>query len=157
MTGVQTCALPICVLDGTGDFSTIKMPSGRAALFERMQAMLGHAKAAPINVLSPEDVLVEGLRTRHGERFVYAEMRADRLLMVLDGDAPLIAAERARLAVESPTGIPPVEMIDRAAWDMLQRFVQSGIMHFTSTPARILHRAGADPASPSAEAGARAA
>ena len=33
------------VLDGTGDFSEIKMPSGRAALIERMQAMLGQAKA----------------------------------------------------------------------------------------------------------------
>src|SRR6185437_15509642 len=29
------------VLDGTGDFSGLKMPSSRAALIERMQAVLG--------------------------------------------------------------------------------------------------------------------
>ncbi len=135
------------VLDGTGDFSTIKMPSGRAALIERMQAMLGQAKAATIKVLSPEEALVEDMRTRHGARFIHAEMRADRLLMVLDGDASLIAAEGARLAVERPAGTPTVEMIDRAAWEMLQRFAQAGILHFASAPARILHRAGADSAS----------
>jgi len=123
------------------------MPSGRAALIERMQAMLGQAKAATIKVLSPEEALVEDMRTRHGARFIHAEMRADRLLMVLDGDASLIAAEGARLAVERPAGTPTVEMIDRAAWEMLQRFAQAGILHFASAPARILHRAGADSAS----------
>jgi superfamily II DNA/RNA helicase len=77
------------VLDGTGDLSEIKMPSGRAALIERMQAMLGQGKAAPIKVLSPEEALIEDMRSRHGARLVQAEVRADRLLVVLDGDAPL--------------------------------------------------------------------
>jgi superfamily II DNA or RNA helicase len=145
------------VLDGTGDFSAIKMPSGRAALIERMQAMLGQAKAAPIKVLPQEEALVEDVRTRHGACLVHAEMRADRLLMVLDGDASMIAAERARLAAESPAGIPSVEMIDRPAWETLQRLVQAGILHFASTPARILHRAVADSVLQMAEPAARAA
>lgn len=134
------------VLDGTGDFSAIKMPSGRAALIERMQAMLGQAKAATIRMVSPEEALVEDMRARHGARFIHAEMRADRMLMVLDGDASLIAAEGARLAAERPVGAPTVEMIDRLAWEMLQRFAQAGILHFASAPARILHRVGADSA-----------
>src|SRR5262249_4511827 len=145
------------VLDGTGDFSAIKMPSGRPARIERLQAMLGQGKAATIKVLSPEEALVEDLRTRHGDRLVHAEMRADRLLLVLDGDAPLITTEQARLAAESPAGILPVEMIDRAAWEVLQRFAQAGILQFAGTPARILHRAGADSALQMAEPPARAA
>jgi superfamily II DNA or RNA helicase len=145
------------VLDGTGDFSAIKMPSGRAALIERMQAMLGQAKAAPIKVLSPEEALVEDMCTRHGACLVHAEMRADRLLMVLDGDASLIAGERARLATESPAGIPPVEMIDRSAWEVLQRLAQAGVLHFAGTPARILHREGVDSTPQSVEPAARAA
>ena len=150
-------ALADGVLDGTGDFSAIKMPSGRAALIERMQAMLGQAKAAIIKVLSPEEALVEDMRTRHGARLIHAEMRADRLLMVLDGDASLIAAEGARVAVERPAGTPTVDIIDRSAWDMLQRFAQIGILQFTSAPARILHRAGADSASQVSAPAVRAA
>src|SRR6516164_1922798 len=99
------------------------MPA-RPALIERMQAMLGQGKAAPIKVLSPEEALIEDMRSRRGTRLVQAEVRADRLLMVLDGDAPLISAERARLAAEPAGGIPPVEMIDRATWETLRRFAE---------------------------------
>ena len=151
-------ALADGVLDGMGDLSAIKMPSGRAALIDRMQAMLGQAKAAPIKVLSPEEALVEDMRTRHGARFVHAEIRADRLLMVLDCDASLIvAAERARLATENPAGIPAVEIMDRAAWEMLQRFAQCGLLHFASAPARVLHRADTGSAPQLSEPAARAA
>lgn len=149
------------VLDGTGDFSAIKMPSGRAALIERMQAVLGQTKTAPIKVMLPEEALVEDMRARHGAGLVHAEVRADRLLLVLDGDGSMISAEQARLAAESLAGIATVEMIDRTAWEMLQRLMQTGIISFTSTPARILHRAGADlalqSAEPVAEPAARAA
>jgi hypothetical protein len=131
------------VLDGSGDLSAIKMPSGRAAIIERMQEMLGKAKAAPLKVLSPEEALAEQWRVRYGERFIHAEVRAEALLMVLDGDAALMAAERTRLAAECPTGVPPVEMIDRASWETLQRLAQTGVLQFAGAPARILHRAGA--------------
>jgi superfamily II DNA or RNA helicase len=145
------------VLDGTGDFSAIAMPSGRAALIERMQAMLGQAKAAQIKVLSPEEALVEDLCTRHGARLVYAEVRAGRLLIVLDADASLIASEQGRLAAANQADTPSVEMVDRAAWEMLQRFTQVGIVQFTDAAARILYRAGEDRALPSADTAVRAA
>lgn len=144
------------VLDGTAEFSAIKMPSGRAALIERMQAMLGQTSATPIRVLSPEEALVENLRARHGPRLVHAEMRADRLLVVLDGDKPMVAGERARMAAENAAGAVPVEMIDRDTWEALQHFAQAGILQFVNPLARILHRATADqdlqPAAPDARA-----
>ncbi len=47
------------VLDGAADFSQIAMPSGRAAMIERMQAMLGGAEPIRIKTLPPEEALVE--------------------------------------------------------------------------------------------------
>ena len=84
------------VLDGAADFSKIGMPSGRAAMIERMQAMLGGGEPIRIKTLPPEEALVEDLKARHGGRLLHAELRAQRLLLVLDAEPPLIAAERAR-------------------------------------------------------------
>jgi superfamily II DNA/RNA helicase len=145
------------VLDGTEDFSAIKMPSGRAALIERMQAMLGQTKAASIKVLAPEEALIEDMRTRHGARLYRAEIRADRLLVVLDGETSLITAEQTRLAAENLAACPPVEIVDRAAWATLERLAQAGILQFANTPTRILYRAGGDEGMQSAEPPARAA
>ncbi len=139
------------VLDGTVDFSAIKLPSGRAALVERMQTLLDQSKARPIKLLSPVEALIEDMRSRHGVSFLHAEMRAGRLLMVLNGDASVIVAERARLAAECAAGVAPVELIDGSAWDALQRFTEIGIIAFTPTPARILYRTGADLVGQSAE------
>ena len=81
--------------------------------------------------------------------------------MILDADAPLIAAEQTRLAEAAPAACPRVEMIDRAAWETLQRLVQAGILQLANTPTRILHRAGEVPAAAAnlhmAETAARAA
>ena len=82
------------VLDGAEDFSKIAMPSGRAAMIERMQAMLGGGEPIRIKTLPPEEALVEDMKARHGARLLHAELRAQRLLLVLDAELPLIAAER---------------------------------------------------------------
>jgi SNF2 family DNA or RNA helicase len=131
------------VLDGTDDFSAIKMPSGRTAMIERMQAMLGRSKAAPIKTLSPEETLVANMAQRFGARLLHAEMRGDYLPLVIDGDAVLVAAERSRLAEEGLVG-PCLEMIDRSTWEALQRMSESGILRFASAPARVLHQAGTE-------------
>ena len=127
------------VLDGAADFSKIGMPSGRAAMIERMQAMLGGGEPIRIKTLPPEEALVEDLKARHGGRLLHAERRAQRLLLVLDAEPPLIAAERARLASSAPVA----EILDRAAWQTLQRLAEAGLIGFTETRARILHESEA--------------
>lgn len=126
------------VLDGTEDFSAIKMPSGRAAMIERMQAML--QTVAPIKALSPEDALAEDLKARHGERLLLAEMRTGRMIVVLDGDGALIAAEQMRLRERDGAGALPVEVIDAFAWETVRRMTAAGILHFADGAARVLHR-----------------
>jgi hypothetical protein len=128
------------VLDGAEDFSKITMPSGRAALIERMQAMLDGSKQIRIKALPPEEALVEEIKTRHGARLLHAELRAQRLILVLDAEPSLITAEQARLAHSTLQ----TEIIDRAAWQTLQRLAAAGLIGFTETRARILHQRDAN-------------
>src|SRR3546814_68745 len=112
-------ALADGVLDGEGDLSALKMPSGRAAMIERMQAMMEAAERPRMRVLSPEEALVEELRSRHGERLVLAEMRGPRLLAVLDGSTTALAAERERLTARDGATALPVEVVDPEAWQTM--------------------------------------
>ena len=52
-------ALADGVLDGAGDLAALKMPSGRAALVERMQAMMAARPVA--RVVPPEETVVADL------------------------------------------------------------------------------------------------
>lgn len=128
------------VLDGAEDFSKIVMPSGRAALIERMQEVLGGGKQVRIKSLPPEEALVEEIKARHGEKLVHAEFRAQRLILVLDAEPSLIEAERKRLV----SSTPQVEILDRAAWQMLQRLTATGLVGFTETRTRILQQGDAN-------------
>jgi hypothetical protein len=133
-------ALADGVLDGAEDFSKIAIPSGRAALVERLQAALDASKPIQIKILPPEEALVEDIRMRHGARLIHAELRAERLVLVLDAEPSLVAAERARLA----SSTLQTEVLDCAAWQMLQRLTAAGLIGFTETRVRILHRSETD-------------
>jgi superfamily II DNA or RNA helicase len=133
-------ALADGVLDGKGDLSALKMPSGRAAMVERMQAVMEAAQGPRVRVLSPEEVLIEELKRRHGERLLLAEMRGSRLLAVLDGSAEMLTAERERLAARDGAAALPVEVVDREAWLTMQRLAAAGLVQLADG-ARVLHRA----------------
>lgn len=133
------------VLDGTEDFAAIRMPNGRAAIIERMQALLGHGTGALPRILSPEEALVEDMKARHGDRLMLAEIWGGRLITVLDADRKAIAAERRQLGEQSRNALPD-EVIEASAWEMLRRLSEAGVLEFTSGAPRILHQA-APPAS----------
>jgi superfamily II DNA/RNA helicase len=133
-------ALADGVLEGAEDFSKIAIPSGRTALVERMQAALDGSKPIQIKALPPEEALVEDKRKRHGARLLHAELRAERLVLVLDAEPSLIAAEQARLV----SSTLQTEVLDCAAWQTLQRLTAAGLIGFTETRVRILHRSETD-------------
>jgi hypothetical protein len=54
---------------------------------------------------------------------------------VLDAEAALIATEQARLA----SSAPKTQILDRSAWETLQRLIEAGLVGFTETRAHILH------------------
>ena len=115
------------------------MPSGRAAMIERMQAMLSGGESIRIKTLPPEEALVEDMKARHGARLLHAELRAQRLLLVLEAEPAIVAAEQTRLASSTPR----TEILDRAAWRTLQRLAEAGLIGFTETRARLLHESEA--------------
>ena len=155
-------ALADGVLDGQGDLAQLKMPSGRAAMIERMtHLMLASARPGGVTAtepcaLSAEETVAEELKRRHGERALLIEARQGedgrvRLLAVLEADRATLAAEARRLAgsVEGDAQSPAVDIIDHATWSLLQRLTASGVIQFVGAPPRQLHRSAAladDPA-----------
>ncbi|MGQ0672672.1 MAG: DEAD/DEAH box helicase [Hyphomicrobium sp.] len=140
-------ALADGVLDGQGDLAALKMPSGRAAMIERMQALMHAggrgASARVLEVPTREEAAAEDLKRRHGERVLRIETRQGQdghthLLAVLDCDPAAISAEARRIS-DSLAGAPPAEIIDRATWDLLQRLQTSGLVQFTGMTQRVLH------------------
>jgi hypothetical protein len=137
-------ALADGIIDGAGDLASLKMPSGRAAFVERMQAMMAASPRPAARVLPPEEVLVADLLERHGDKVLLAEARHGsdgrlKLLVVFDLDPSTLAAETARLSSASAVD---VDAVDRATWLAMQRFAASGLLQFTRE-SRVLHRSAA--------------
>ena len=142
------------MLDGHGDLAALKMPSGRAAFIERMQAMMtAEASVAP-RILSAEEIVAEELQRRHGERTLLIEARTGgdgrvRVLAVLDLDGEALAAEAKRHEAGRDAGAA-VEVIDRATWLAMRRLSASGMITMAEGQSRVLHQspdftAAADP------------
>jgi hypothetical protein len=127
------------VLDGTEDFAAIKLP-GRAAIVERMQAMLGTSVAPPLKVLSPEEALIAELNARLGARLLLAELCVGRIIAIVDGERALLESERDRLAQDGGSALP-VEFIDRTSWETMQRLARAGIIQFPGEAARLKQQA----------------
>jgi superfamily II DNA or RNA helicase len=141
----QKQALADGLLDGQGDLGALKMPSGRAAMIERMQAMMQAAEAVAPRIVSADEAIAEELQCRHGARALLIEARQGgdgrvQILAVLDLDRDALAAEQARLAT-SEKGGPAVEAIDRATWLVMRRLQSSGMLQLVDGPVRVLHRA----------------
>jgi hypothetical protein len=127
-------ALADGVLDGLGDLSTMPLPSGRKALIERLEALVGRPEAPA----APADRLREQVAAGLGEHLLLLEMvpgsAGETMLVVVDQDA---AAARLRL-VGLPEG-PPLEVIDRATLDVIERLTRAGVLQL-APGARLLHR-----------------
>jgi superfamily II DNA or RNA helicase len=147
-------ALADGVLDGQGDLAALKMPSGRAAMVERMQALMQAADVAAVKTVAPEtasltapaeDVIAAQLQRDHGTRTLLVEARQSsdgrtRVLAVLDLDRQALKAEASRHA-NVVGGSPTVEIIDRATWITLCQLQASGTIQIMDGAPRVLHRA----------------
>jgi hypothetical protein len=142
----QKQALAGGILDGEGDIAKLKMPSGRAAMIERMQAMMQAADAVAPAILAADEAIAEDLLRRHGERALFVESRQGndgrlRLLVVLDLDREALAAETTRLTARGETGAPEVALLDRHTWLAMRRLEGTGMIKLAEATSRVLHRA----------------
>jgi hypothetical protein len=129
----QKQALADGVLDGTGDLAGLKMPSGRGAFIERMQAMMATPAHGAPRMISAGEEFVGDLLFRLGEKALFVEERrgADdgvRLFVVLDADGETLAAEAARAAADRAV---TVEIVDLHAWRAMGRLAAAGLLQFT--------------------------
>jgi hypothetical protein len=136
-------ALADGVLDGQGDLDALKMPSGRGALIERMQAIMQAAEAAAPRIVPADEAIAADLANRHGDRALLVEAREGgdgviRMLAVLDVAPEAIVAERVRLGARDAG--PAVELIDCATWAAIERLQASGLLQRVEGPSRVLHR-----------------
>jgi len=137
-------ALADGVLDGQGDLGALKMPSGRAAMIERMEAMMQVPASVAVPILSPEEAVAEELRRRHGERVLLIETHTGgdgrvRLLVVLDLDREALAAEAKRYEAHGEVG-PAVEVIDQPTWLAMRRLAANGIVTMAEGSSRLLQQ-----------------
>jgi hypothetical protein len=142
----QKQALAGGILDGEGDIGTLKMPSGRAAMIDRMQAMMQAANAVAPIIVAADEAITEDLQRRHGERTLFVESRQGsdgrlRVLAVLDLDREALAAEAKRWSDRRESGAPEVELIDRTTWLTMKRLETAGIIKLGEGASRVLHRA----------------
>ena len=137
-------ALADGVLDGRGDLSALKMPSGRGAMVERIRTMLQlGSKSSILPPAGPDQRIADDLLRRHGERALLIEAREAsdgrvQMLVVLDVDRRTLAAEIARNSADASQ--PSVEVIDQQTWHLLQRLEASGHMQRAGASSRVLHQ-----------------
>ena len=143
-------ALADGVLDGHGDLAALKMPSGRGAVIERMQALM--RASAPVagkisehRAAPPEETIADELTQRHGARALLIESHqgADglvRMLAVLDLDRNGLQAETKRLSQGDGSALR-VDVIDRATWSALAKLQASGLLQIAAGVTRQLYLA----------------
>ena len=140
----QKQALANGVLDGQGDLAALKMPSGRAAMIERMQALMQAENRFAPRIVSAEETIAEELRHRHGDQALLIEARMGgdgriRILAVLDLAGEALAAEAQRHQARRDAGLA-VEVVDRPTWLAMQRLVAGGMIMMAEGQSHILHQ-----------------
>jgi superfamily II DNA/RNA helicase/gluconate kinase len=144
------------VLEGEGDLKTMEMPSGPAALLDRLQKVMGipapSAQAPrPVAVAEtpkePSEALRQDAVARLSERLLLMEECVSAsgrksLLAVVDRDSQAVAPTLGHLLKQS-SGAEGEEMtlevLDRATYETLQRLIDAGILAVTTKATRRLH------------------
>jgi hypothetical protein len=131
---VQKQGLADGVLDGRGDIDSLKMPSGRAAMIERLAGLLQPAPpldparqyaAELVERLSDKVLLIERHRNENG---------VETMLVVIDGTAADLNRERQILGEAGG-----VEFVERSAWEVIGRLQAAGLLRLNDS-GEALHR-----------------
>jgi superfamily II DNA or RNA helicase len=136
------------VLDGHGDLRAIKLPSGRAAFVERLDAMMGKSEAERAARPEPAERLRDDLEAAYGDELLLVQAHShaagrQSLLIVLGSDAAAARQDIERRVAkigERDTAPPVVEVLDRGTWATVQRLVAAGDLSFTAAQSRDIHR-----------------
>ena len=155
------------VLDGRGDLKSMKLPSGRAAFIQRLEALMGvqlpeaaaatgkRPQALPQTQADPYEVFGNELVARLADRLLLLEARQNgrgqtTLVGVVEGSPEQVVPLAERLLRESfqSTGSlanasPKLELMDRETFETIQRLVDSGVLELKRRSDRELFRSSA--------------
>ena len=137
-------ALADGLLDGAGELDTLPMPSGRTALVERLEELMGASgSAAPEQRPSePPEMLRQDLIAGFGERLLLAEIRSGSdaeatLLLVVDGSSNHGEVRRRaetivrRQQLTANVRPPRIEVLDRTTFETIARLAEAGVVQLT--------------------------
>ena len=137
------------VIDGRGDLSDMPLPSGRRALIQRLESLTGltGAPSEPQPATDPWEPLGGELRNELGDVLLRLETHAghggrEALLLVAEGavEHPKIE-EILQRRFEGAASPPVLEILDRPAFEALERLVESGLLSFSAESRRVLYSA----------------
>lgn len=144
------------VLDGRGDFKSIKMPSGHAAFLERLESLMDmkaealvprpSARPSPEIAENPYEAFRDGMAARMAGRFLSLEScrteGRNTILVVMDGPVDQSRHLADRLLRESFSGskdLPYLEMMDRSTYETIQRLADAGFLKMDRNSIRQYH------------------
>ncbi len=154
------------VVDGGGSIKEMALPSGRAALLERIESLVGEAPAAPqparaaASAGDPYVRLGEEIvdRWKDGVDLVEVYGDADRRTLVIVADQPDSAMRQSverRIAEQFPEQPHRLEVLDRDTFETIQRLIAAGILSVPADGVRTLHRSLSSAAEDAAAASER--
>ncbi|OGV36119.1 MAG: hypothetical protein A3E88_07100 [Legionellales bacterium RIFCSPHIGHO2_12_FULL_35_11] len=137
------------VLMGTEDFQEMKMPSGRAAFMERMEALLGDSinQDADVELIKEEDVLVDNIEKFSTtmildsiteitdlafDLYHYQDEQQQSSTVLLVSDEDVSEQIQEHLQTQLPDETMSIECIDRKTFEAVQRLVDAGILSFNN-------------------------
>ena len=136
------------VIDGMGE-NEMSLPSGRAALLERIDALIPTAtKAPPTPPTDPLDRLRDDILARWRHQLDRMELHGERdqrtLLVVTEQpDKALQNALSRHLQKQFPDQTPQLKVLDRDAFATIQQLVEAGVLNTSQDNVRTLYRAPA--------------
>ncbi len=132
------------VVDGKGK-SEMGLPSGRAAFLERIDSLMADgATKQPAPPADPLQQLRDQLLNQWRERLQLLELHGEgeqqTLLVVTDRvDDPLRDKFTRQLHQHLPNPTPRLELMDRAAYQTLQRLIEAGVLSANTASVKTLY------------------
>jgi hypothetical protein len=141
-------ALADSVLDGRADSSSLPLPSGRKALVQRLEALTGITATSSTPQAPPAEPLAAELLPHLGGRLLNLEAwktpdGRETLLAVVEGAVTDRPALEALVAQSSQHSTATLELIDRPAFETIERLIGMGVLRFAAEDRRLLHRSPA--------------
>ena len=141
------------IIDGTGELTSMSLPSSRSSLIEEIEALsvdaarphTGSNSVVEKPLLEPDEVLKQDVLARWQDKFELLELHGEgnsRVLFAVTGeqaDEQLQADLQQQIQEDFPEHTPQLELIDRNTFATIQRLMSAGVLSMGAAPAKTLH------------------